>query len=207
MTASAASRRTATRDKRRKELIGATLKCIARKGMGGTTLADVAREAGLSQGIVNLHFNSKDNLLAETLKYLSEEYIAQFDRTLERAGPGAADKLLALMEMDFKPSICDPAKLAVWFAFWGELKSVPTYQKICAESDRHYDEVVEGLCAAIIDEGGYEGIPADRASDALLAMTNGLWLSCLISPKTWNRHKALESVITYLRGVFPRHYP
>ena len=36
--------------------------------MGSTTLGDVAREAGLSQGIVNLHFESKDNLLKETLR-------------------------------------------------------------------------------------------------------------------------------------------
>ena len=33
------------------------------------TLADVAGEAGLSQGIVNLHLKSKDNLLSETLRY------------------------------------------------------------------------------------------------------------------------------------------
>lgn len=205
-TLAASNRRTATREKRRKELIEATLTCIARKGMGSTTLADVASEAGLSQGIVNLHFTSKDNLLGETLKYLSEEYISQFDRTLERAGPGPADKLLALMEMDFRPSICDRAKLAVWFAFWGEVKSVPTYQKICAKSDQHYDEVVESLCAAIIAEGGYQDISAPLVSDALLAMTNGLWLSCLISPRSWDRRKAMESVYTYLRGVFPQHY-
>ena len=49
------------------------MKCIARKGMGSTTLADVATEAGLSQGIVNLHFESKDNLLSETLRYLAED--------------------------------------------------------------------------------------------------------------------------------------
>ena len=61
------SRRTATRAARRQQLIDATMKCIARKGIGSTTLADVAREAGLSQGIVNLHFRTKDNLLNETL--------------------------------------------------------------------------------------------------------------------------------------------
>ena len=43
--------RTATREKRRQQLIDATMKCIARKGMGSTTLGDVAGEAGLSGDI------------------------------------------------------------------------------------------------------------------------------------------------------------
>ena len=47
------ARRTASRKQRRQQLIVATIKCIARKGMGGTSIGDVAKEAGLSQGIVN----------------------------------------------------------------------------------------------------------------------------------------------------------
>jgi AcrR family transcriptional regulator len=65
--------RTASRATRRLQLIDATMKCIARKGMSSTTLGDVAREAGLSQGIVNLHFESKDNLLNETLRHLADD--------------------------------------------------------------------------------------------------------------------------------------
>jgi len=78
--------RTASREARRQQLIDATVKCIARKGMGGTTLADVAGEAGLSQGIVNLHFESKENLLNETLRYLADEYRTQFDKALATSG-------------------------------------------------------------------------------------------------------------------------
>ena len=133
------TRRTASREARRRQLIDATMKCIARKGMGSTTLGDVAREAGLSQGIVNLHFESKDNLLKETLRTLANEYREQFDRTLESSGPRPAEALLALVEMDLKPELCDRQKLAIWFAFWGEVKSRPTYRRICDQYDRYYD--------------------------------------------------------------------
>jgi TetR/AcrR family transcriptional repressor of bet genes len=34
----------------------------------------VTSEAGLSVGIANLHFQSKDNLLKETLRFVAEEY-------------------------------------------------------------------------------------------------------------------------------------
>jgi len=169
-------------------------------------IGDVAREAGLSQGIINLHFESKDNLLKETLRYLADEYKAQFDKTLEKSGPGAADKLLALMELDLRPSICDRRKIAVWFAFWGEVRSRPTYRKICDESDTYYDAVVENLAATIITEGRYKDVQASATAMGLMSMTNGLWLSCLISPSSFDRHKAMGAVNTYLQAVFPKHY-
>jgi TetR/AcrR family transcriptional regulator, transcriptional repressor of bet genes len=200
------SRRTATREERRQQLILATIKTISKKGIGSTTLADVAQEAGLSQGIVNLHFRAKDNLLHETLQYLAEDYKAQFDSTLEKSGPEAAEKLLAMMEMDLRPSICDRQKLAVWFAFWGEVKSVPTYQKICEAYDRGYDEAISGLCQQVIDEGGYENVSAQVVTDALSSMTDGLWLSYLVSPKGFDREEAMDAVYSYLRAVFPDHY-
>ncbi|MCH8100977.1 MAG: TetR family transcriptional regulator C-terminal domain-containing protein [Proteobacteria bacterium] len=200
------TRRTASREARRQQLIDATVKCIARKGMGGTTLADVAGEARLSQGIVNLHFESKENLLNETLRYLADEYKTQFDKALATAGPRPADRLRALMELDLRPSICDRHKISVWFAFWSEVKSRPMYRKICDASDRHYDVVIESLCEEIIAEGDYDQISASAIAIGLNAMTNGLWLSYLISPNTFDRQSAANAINEYLCSVFPKHF-
>lgn len=202
----AGKRRTAAREQRRAELIAATMECIARKGIGSTTLGDVAGEAGLSQGIINLHFESKDNLLRDTLRHLADEYRSHFERALERAPDSPAACLEALMQLDLSPAICQPAKLAVWFAFWGEVKSRPTYRAICNEIDRYYDGVVERLCSEIIADGGYPDVQAVHVATALTSMTNGLWLSCLISPQDWDRQVARDSVRAYLASVFPRHF-
>lgn len=200
-------KRTASREKRRRQLIDATIKCIARKGMGSTTLGDVAGEAGLSQGIVNLHFDSKENLLNETLSSIADEYKTQFNRAFEKSGPGAAEKLHALMALDLRPSILDRSKLAVWFAFWGEVKSRPTYRRICEESDEYYDEVVQSLCEELIRDGNYQNVSAAAVSTVLTSMTNGMWLSCLISPRLFDRQEAMLAVDEYLHSIFPQHFP
>jgi len=200
------TRRTASRERRRQQLIDATMKCIARNGMGSTSIGDVAKEAGLSQGIVNLHFDSKDNLLNETLRHLADEYKATFNKTLENAGPDAADKLNALMELDLRPSTIDRQKIAVWFAFWGEVKSRPAYRKICDERDRYYDEVIEDLCKTIIAEGKYKGISARSVGIALNSITNGMWLSYLVSPKTFDRDEAMTALTDLLHRYFPKHF-
>ncbi len=200
-------KRTASRERRRQQLIDATVKCIARKGMGSTTLGDVAGEAGLSQGIVNLHFESKDNLLNETLRFIADEYKTQFNHALDKSGPGAANKLHALMELDLRPSILERRKLAVWFAFWGEVKSRPTYRKICEKLDEYYDEVVRELCDELIVDGGYKKVSASAVTTALTSMTNGMWLSCLISPRLFDRQDAMNAIDEYLHSIFPKHFP
>lgn len=206
VTAPPANRRTASRAARRQQLIDATMKCIARKGMGSVTLADVAGEAGLSQGIVNLHFESKDNLLKETLRSLAGEYREKFDRALRKSKPHAADKLRAIMELDLGPSICNQRKLAVWFAFWGEVKSRPTYRRMCDQWDQLYEEVVAGLCDELIADGDYRNINATTVAYGLSSMINGLWLSCLISPQTWARDDAMDAIMSYLGNAFPKHF-
>ena len=200
------AKRTASREQRREQLIAATMKCIARKGMSSTTLGDVASTAGLSQGIVNLHFRSKDNLLKETLRHLADEYKAKFTKALEQSGSDIADQLRAVLLIDLKPSIIDQQKIAVWFAFWGEVKSRPTYRKICDERDRFYDGAIESLCEQMIAAGNYRELSAETVATTLTSVTNGMWLSSLVSPKNFDRQVAIDAVNELLRTYFPKHY-
>ena len=50
------------------KLISSTIKNLSKKGINELTMQDVSQGAGLSQGIVNFHFKSKELLLIETLK-------------------------------------------------------------------------------------------------------------------------------------------
>jgi DNA-binding transcriptional regulator YbjK len=51
------------RAERRQQLIDCHYRCIAQHGLSKVTMQMVTSEAGLSVGIANLHFQSKDNLL------------------------------------------------------------------------------------------------------------------------------------------------
>ena len=200
-------KRTASKQQRQQQLIRATVQSVAKNGLSDTTMATVAREAGLSQGIINLHFQSKENLLTETLRYIAEEYASSWEKALKSAGPSAAEQLLALVEVDFKLPVCDRNKLAVWFAFWGESKSRPTYRKLCAARDIQYRNELAALCQQLIDEAGYQGIDAMGLATGLSAMTEGLWLDLLISPRSVTREQARNICLAYLERAFPRHFP
>jgi TetR/AcrR family transcriptional repressor of bet genes len=201
-----AKRRTAPPAERREQLILATIRSVADRGLADTTIATVAQEAGLSQGIVNLHFRSKDGLLTETLRYLADEYRSACHEAAATGEVSPVAGLLAMVELDFRRNICSRDKLAVWFAFWGERRFRPTYRRICAERDRSYDDMVRLMCARLCEEGGYPGVEPAVVADGLSALTDGLWLDLLVRPDTMSRERARRITLSYLADVFPRHF-
>jgi TetR/AcrR family transcriptional repressor of bet genes len=194
------------KERRREQLIKSTINCIANRGIAGTTMADVTKDAGLSLGIVNLHFQSKEKLFEETLLYLSDEYEVFWDTALSKAGESAVDKLIAVVKSDFSVKVCERKKLAVWFAFWGEAKSRPTYLQICAKSDKRNNVLVASLCEELIKEGNYNDIRPQTFAIGLAAFINGLWLDLLMTPNEINRKEAMEICFHYLAVSFPDHF-
>jgi TetR/AcrR family transcriptional repressor of bet genes len=199
-------RRTASKEERQEQLIQATIRSVASRGLSDTTMATVASEAGLSQGIINLHFQSKERLLIETLRYIADEYRATWKKALRNVSNSPAARLEALVLIDFRLPICDRNKLAVWFAFWGESKSRPTYRKICAERDRAYRSEMIDACQALIDAGGYSGIDAESVAAGLSAMTAGLWLDMLTNPRSMSREDGRAICRQFLATTFNRHF-
>jgi TetR/AcrR family transcriptional repressor of bet genes len=197
--------RTASKEQRKEQLIKATIRSIAKNGLSVTTMSTVAKEAGLSQGIINLHFQSKDRLLEETLRFVVDEYRRAWFGALEKGGDTAVEKLTALVKVDFEKRICQRNKLAVWFAFWGESRSRPTYRQICAQWDLEYREVLTDLCEEIIQDGGYSS-RAEFVAYGLSAMSEGLWLDLLLNSAEMTAELAYEVSISYLRDIFPMHF-
>lgn len=190
---------------RRRQLIEAAIESIAKRGLGDTTMAHVSKTAGLSQGIINLHFTNKETLLNETLKFLRAEYEQNWRNALEKAENSPASKLAALLRSDYQQTVANKKKLAVWFAFWGEAKSRPTYKKICQERMTDYTEVLEELLNELAAEGDYSNINISELAEGIIAMADGLWLNILISAYGFKRNDAEKVMMQYLRQVFTKH--
>ncbi len=201
-----ARRRTAPPEERREQLIQATIRCVANHGLADTTIATVAQEAGLSQGIINLHFQSKEGLLTETLRYLADEYRTACQDAAAAGEASPAAGLTAMVELDFRRNICARDKLAVWFAFWGERKFRPTYRRICAERDRSYDGMVRVMCTRLCEQGDYPDVDPALVADGLSALTDGLWLDLLVRPESMSRELARRISLSYLADAFPKHF-
>jgi AcrR family transcriptional regulator len=197
--------RKASKEVRRHQLIEATIDSLAKRGFSETTMADVADGAGLSRGIVNFHFESKEKLLVATLKYMADEYSAHWRAAYQKAGDDPARQLGLLVAADFDRTICNKRKLAAWCAFWGEAKSRPTYQALCGARDEAYQSVFVEICARLKADSGYDYEPYETAV-GLCAMLEGLWLRLMMGTEGVSRESAHDVACEYLATVFPKHF-
>lgn len=202
--------RKASKDVRRQQLIDATIRVLGQKGYASLTVADVARAAGLSTGIVIFHFNSKDGLLAATMQALAEEYRAHWEAAMNRAGPSPAARLEALLLADFDPAVFTPEKLGAWIAFWGETQGRPTYDQICSGLDAERQDATRRLCAELIAARQYR-LDANLAMRALESLCDGLWLGVAADgaghPGRVSATEAHAIVRAALKAFFPEDYP
>ncbi len=194
-----------SRETRRQQLIEATIETLALRGYASTTLTEVARTAGLSHGLVNFHFETKEKLLAETLLFLSEEYRLNWQTYLQAAGPTPAAQLHALLRADLDPAICRPSRLSAWLAFWGEAQGRPMYQARAGVNDETYNTQMEGICARLIAEGGYTGSPI-RIARIIRLTTEGVWLDMITMRAPYDVAESQATIYTCAATFFPRHF-
>ncbi len=187
---------------RKRQLINATIDCIDTLGLSQTTIARIADRAGVSQGIVVFHFQRKENLLEEALRELSREYVECWKNALDAARADPVSQLCALVEASFAPAICNRKKISVWYAFWGESRSRPMYNKLCGNNDLDYSTTLLSLCESI-EACSAAAIKAQTAALSIEGMIDGLWQKFLVGPTGFKRQQAIASVLDLIKIIYP----
>ena len=187
------------------KLISSTIKNLSKKGINELTMQDVSQGAGLSQGIVNFHFKSKELLLIETLKYISNEYLDSFQRSIAKKGNDPRKKIIGIVENDFSKKICTREKIAVWFTFFSEIKYKPAYHQICKERDMYYQSLTENIFDELIKKEKVK-LSKKNISRGFQALIMGLWLDQLEDPDTFNRIQAKKICFEFIKSNFPKQF-
>ncbi len=187
------------------KLISSAIKSISEKGISETTMSDVSQGAGLSQGIVNFHFKSKELLLIETLKFISNEYLQSFQNCLKKSGSDPCKRIIAIINNDFSKKICSRDKIALWFTFFSEVKFKPAYHQICKERDLYYQKITEDIFRELIKLEKSK-ISLTNVSNGLQALVMGLWLDQLEDPDTFKRKQAKQICFNFIKSNFPKQF-
>jgi phenylpropionate dioxygenase-like ring-hydroxylating dioxygenase large terminal subunit/AcrR family transcriptional regulator len=194
-------------ERRRRELIEATMASIAEGGLSGTTIARVAKTAGLSSGIVNFYFKSKDALLLATLTHVAEAFERGWRDAIARADSDPIRELDALIESNFDASACNLRWVAVWSAFWGESRAREDYMRVCGSRDEAYLDQINSLLQQIAQRGGYERVDAEAVALAFFHLLSSLPESLLDASKPFDREQAKATCRSFLSSVFPNEFP
>lgn len=206
-SAAAVGRNTVPAGQTRDAILAAAIAAIARHSLSGTTVERVAELAGVAPGTVILHFKRKDALLVAALEHVAQE----FEQARRSAIAGAAEDPVAalerLIDTSLDPQVSDPAKVAVWYAFWGEAGSRSVYLERVGAMDRVYKDDLVRICAELIRRGDNAHADADAVALGLIGLLDYLWQDIMVAGPSFDRGQARRTVRAYLSAVFPRHFP
>src|SRR2546430_14846662 len=108
----AASKPRALTGERAQRIVDAMRSSVALRGAAGATFDHVAREAGVSRGLLHYYFGSKERLLVEVVRRDAEVRVAALERNLAPADTlDAAVEALVTQVRSFLAE--DPASQAV----------------------------------------------------------------------------------------------
>lgn len=198
--------RDATKERHRRTLIEATADAILEHGLANVSISRILERAGLSRGMINLHFQSKNNLLLEVVRHYSDEYVAHWQAAMDAAGPRPEERLGAIIAADFDPVVLNRRMMAVWISFRGEARTSPAYMPFIDSRDRRMRDTFTTICAELCRDGPYPAVNPDLAALAFMAVLEGLWNDFHLYAERFDRDEARAVVLHLARAFFPRHF-
>jgi AcrR family transcriptional regulator len=138
---------------RRSQLTKAAYKVVGQKGYYDFTIKDIAREAGLSTGLVHYYFKNKEDLLLTLLKEMNADLKFYLNKALSvLADP--RDKLLAFCDQAFDLVDKEKAYFYVLIDFWAQINHNARIRQANIKLFQSYRDEI----AAILKEGAASGL-------------------------------------------------
>ncbi|KAB8307523.1 transcriptional regulator BetI [Erwinia endophytica] len=164
---------------RQAQLINATLTVIDRVGLADASLALIAKEAGVSTGIVSHYFGDKNGLLDACMRQILANLYQVVERYRQQAADQPETQIRAIIDGNFDPSQMGGPVLKTWLAFWSSSLHQPDLQRLQRINDRRLYSNLTAQFARVL---GAE--QARHAGASLAALIDGLWLRMTLAPQS-----------------------
>jgi AcrR family transcriptional regulator len=168
-------------DVRRKQLLDAVWRIIARAGIAGATTREIAREAGVSNGVLAHYFPDKDSLLTAALRSSYKQYYDRASQKTQGLVGLAAIRVIVSEALPLDPQRLTEAQIGVSFNGMA-IGNATLTETVRAEFERFWDflsyRVTEALTLGQLT-------PDTRPEDViheLVVLVDGLSVQAVLYP-------------------------
>ncbi len=167
---------------RRAAILDAAIAVIARRGVRGLRVEQVAAEAGVAVSLIYYYFDNRNGLVRATLEHANERAAT---RTADGGTATGRERATAslLAELDDGDAVRDTSVV------WGEVLASAMFEPELRDQLREASETWTDLVAGAIREGVEDGsisgdVDAHACAERLTALVDGLssrWLAGLVT--------------------------
>ncbi len=181
---------------RRERILEATARCIARRGVRGLRVQDVAKDAGVSPGLLYYHFTDRAGLLAASLAFVNERADRYVAATAASDDPRERVRGLLHGELQERADVRENS------AAWGELRASAIFDETLrdqlAAATRDWNDAI-GDAIGTAQTAGLDPASAAALLTALVEGLSNRWLSGTIALA--EAHRLLDAAIDRLLGA------
>jgi AcrR family transcriptional regulator len=189
----------------RNRILAAAVDCIVHDGLAKVRMASIAGRAGVSAGLLHYHFDTKELLFGEVLKYSHEASAELNQRAMAGAGEGAAERLSSFLDRCL-PS--DQQRADEWL-LWQELALLcirdPHLATVGAELYEDLYVTITDIVRDGVGAGVFETTLDPRmVAETAIALTDGLGARVLAGDPALGIEEARSTIATAV-GVLVGH--
>jgi AcrR family transcriptional regulator len=192
---------------RREQIVRATIRCLAREGYTRLTMKKVAREAGVSQGILHYYFADKRAMLAATLEAVTRDLDRRVAAAQSRTGGDARARLRALVRACLEVAVSRPEFWVVFVEFWGEMLHDRRLRDLNTAVYSRTRRLIGRLIAEGVRAGRFRPVDPRRASAVVLGLIDGLSLQLTFDPEAFGVAEAARFCDDALGRYLARETP
>lgn len=183
-------------EQRRTSIVRGTIQAIHERGYAATTMADIARNAGVSTGLPHHYFGSKAAVFNATMAYLLQELHKDSQLRLKDKS-SAEERILAIIHTSFGEAQFQQQTISAWIAFYGLARLEPTTQRLLRLYHRRLVYLLSIEFGRVMDAEA-----AKRAAEGTAAMIDGIWLQSVLTGNALEGEPAAELVFDYVLKCF-----
>jgi len=184
---------------RREQILNAAYRVAIRQRLGGLGIRDVAREAGLSSGLVLFHFKTKAALIAGLLEWLLENTSVLRPDTQSRDARSAGAALCGLVRAEAQRLSADRLRSELFFDFWVAGTRTTRLRAQMRRALAKYRQEFRALAGRWLAASGApcNRATADGVAAAAVSFVHGCAIQAVIDPAGFDL-KAAFSVLDVL---------
>ena len=181
-------------------IIAAMRASVSKRGAAGSTFDHVAREAGVSRGLLHYYFGSKERLLVEVVRHDCEVRNRNMDERLERAG--SVEEILDALVVGLNEFIEDDAGgQAVIYEMLSASRHSEEIRAELAELYRQWRERLAGWLRVKEREGVIRlQAEPEAVASILFALGDGFGIQVLSDPD-WDQQSSFELGVASARRL------
>ena len=167
---------------RAQRIVEAMRRSVAQHGTAGSTFERVAREAGVSRGLLHYYFGTKEQLLAEAVRRDCQLRLERLEQQL--VGAQTADDFIGLMAQHLQDAIReDPDFITLLFELFTLSRRNDDIAMEYANLMRTMREQVAGMLTVAQDEGVLRlHAEPEAVAEILFSLGDGFALRMLTEP-------------------------